>query len=180
MKLLVLSGSLRSRSTTDALLHTALEALPDEDSGQVRTPDISLLPHFSPDLDGEGTVPPPHVAALRADATRADALLVVSPEYVHGVPGSLKNALDWLVSGSELSGTATAVFTGSPAPTGGEYAYAQLRETLSVLTGEVVAEACMAVGLIRTKTDPAAGRVTDEATHRAVTEAMAALAARVA
>lgn len=174
MILVALSGSLRARSTTNAVLHTVLDLLgPVADD--VRTPDIAALPHFNPDLDPEGATPPPAVAALRAAVAGADALLVVSPEYAHGVPGSLKNALDWLVSSTELTGKPTAVLTGSPSPTGGDHAHAQLRETLGVLTGNVVDAACLAVGTISAKVDHARGRVADGATAEALVEALGAL-----
>ncbi|WP_395370246.1 NADPH-dependent FMN reductase [Streptomyces tubercidicus] len=82
MKLLALSGSLRARSSNGAVLRSALTFW----DGPAATADIGALPHFNPDLDGEGATPPAPVAALRTAAASADALLVVSPEYAHGVP----------------------------------------------------------------------------------------------
>jgi len=179
MRLVALSGSLRARSTNNAVLHTALDLL-DPVADSVRTPDIAALPHFNPDLDPEGATPPPAVAALRAAVAEADAVLIVSPEYAHGVPGSLKNALDWLVSGTELAGRPTAVLTGSPAPGGGAHAHAQLRETLRTMDGDIVDAACLAIGTIASKIDHATGRTADPATSQAVRGAMAALRAATA
>src|SRR6516225_5082437 len=59
---------------------------------------LADLPHFNPDEDEEGRPVPPAVADLRARVIAADGWVISSPEYAHGVPGSLKNALDWLVS----------------------------------------------------------------------------------
>ncbi|MGW9426855.1 NADPH-dependent FMN reductase [Streptomyces decoyicus] len=160
MRLLALSGSLRARSSNGAVLRSAL-ALWD---GPTATADIGTLPHFNPDLDGEDATPPASVAALRTAVAASDALLLVSPEYAHGVPGALKNALDWLVSSGECVSKPTAVITASPFPTGGDHANAQLRETLRMMTGEVVTAACLKIPAIGPKIDPTTERVTDEAT----------------
>jgi NAD(P)H-dependent FMN reductase len=65
---------------------------------------LAGLPHFNPDDDEDGGPVPPAVADLRARVIAADGWVISSPEYAHGVPGSLKNALDWLVSCPELPG----------------------------------------------------------------------------
>ncbi|MGW8556268.1 NADPH-dependent FMN reductase [Streptomyces tubercidicus] len=176
MKLLALSGSLRARSSNGAVLRSALAFW----DGPATTADIGALPHFNPDLDGEGATPPAPVAALRGAAASADALLVVSPEYAHGVPGVLKNALDWLVSSGECVGKPVTVITASPSPTGGEHANAQLREVLRMVSGEVVTAACREIPAIGPKVDPTTERVADEATHADLGAAMAQLAAATA
>ncbi|WP_438486925.1 NADPH-dependent FMN reductase [Streptomyces sp. S186] len=156
-RLLALSGSLRARSSNGAVLRSALELF----DGPTATADIGALPHFNPDLDGEDATPPAPVAALRTAVAQADALLIVSPEYAHGVPGVLKNALDWLVSSGECVGKPVAVITASPFPTGGDHANAQLRETLRMMTGNVIADACREIPAIGPKIDPMTERVTD-------------------
>ncbi|MCE4948258.1 NAD(P)H-dependent oxidoreductase [Streptomyces albulus] len=175
-RLLALSGSLRARSSNGAVLRSALELF----DGPTGTADIGALPHFNPDLDGEGATPPGPVAALRTAVGAADALLLVSPEYAHGVPGVLKNALDWLVSSGECVDKPVAVITASPFPTGGDHANAQLRETLRMMTGTVVADACREIPAIGPKVDPAAERVTDPPTLADLRTAMTHLAAAVA
>ncbi len=55
---------------------------------------LGELPHFNPDLDGEGLEAPPAVAALRAQVSEAGGVIISSPEYADGVPGSMKNAPD--------------------------------------------------------------------------------------
>ncbi|UZJ30351.1 NADPH-dependent FMN reductase [Streptomyces endophytica] len=112
LSLVALSGSLRARSSNGAVLNSALTLW----DGPATTADIGALPHFNPDLDGEDATPPAAVAALRTAVASADALLVVSPEYAHGVPGVLKNALDWLVSSGEVVHKPVAVITASPSP----------------------------------------------------------------
>lgn len=172
MRLLALSGSLRERSSNGAVLSCAL-ALWDGPTGLA---DIGALPHFNPDLDGEGDTPPAPVATLRTEVAAADALLLVSPEYAHGVPGVLKNALDWLVSSGECVNKPVAVITASPFPTGGDHANAQLRETLRMMTGTVVTAACREIPAIGPKIDPATARLTDEDTLADLRKALTHLA----
>jgi chromate reductase, NAD(P)H dehydrogenase (quinone) len=95
------------------------------------------LPHFNPDLDKALDDPdlPAAVRDLRTRVAAADALLISSPEYAHGVPGSLKNALDWLVGGSEMPGKPVALLNASPRSV---HAQAQLAETLRTMSADVV------------------------------------------
>src|SRR5262249_60565012 len=95
------------------------------------------LPLFNPDLDGEGAVPPPPVHEFRGLLRAADGVLLSCPEYGHGVPGTLKNALDWIVSTGELEGKPVALIVASPS--GGGWARGALGPTLAGGGGEPVA-----------------------------------------
>jgi NAD(P)H-dependent FMN reductase len=96
---------------------------------------IGELPHFSPDIDVDPL--PPSVAALRAQIARVDALAITTPEYAHGIPGSLKNALDWLVSALEPLGKPVLLVSASPS--GAAFAHAHLLEVLrTMMSGGVV------------------------------------------
>ncbi|WP_081126297.1 NADPH-dependent FMN reductase [Metallibacterium scheffleri] len=90
MKVLAISGSLRAASINSALLRAAARLAPP-DMAITLFARIGDLPLFNPDF--EPHTPPP-VAALYAEVAAADALLIASPEYAHGVSGSIKNALD--------------------------------------------------------------------------------------
>ncbi|MFE7117189.1 NADPH-dependent FMN reductase [Streptomyces sp. NPDC057654] len=176
MNLLAISGSLRERSTNNAVIQSAVEAATGFATGGFTTDgfttdgfttdlaEIGTLPHFNQDLDVEGAEPIAPVEALREAVRRADALLFVSPEYAHGVPGVLRNAIEWLVSSGALGDKPTAVITASPHPGGGSYAQEQLRETLSMLTGAVVEEACLEIDATGPKVDRETGRIKDERT----------------
>jgi NAD(P)H-dependent FMN reductase len=111
---------------------------------------LDALPHFNPDV--EEAAPPQVVVDLRSRINQADGVLISSPEYAHGVPGVLKNALDWLVGAGELVGKPVAVINASPYAT---HANASLLETLRVMSWRVVSDACVTV--------PLAGRRLDEA-----------------
>jgi chromate reductase len=129
-----LSGSLRAGSSNAALLraaialaHPALAIAFDELA-------IGALPHFSPDLDSDD--PPAAVRAFRGGLAAAEGVIVCSPEYAHGVPGALKNALDWIVSSGELLDKPVLLLNASPA--GGQFAQASLAETLTVMSAAVL------------------------------------------
>ncbi|MGH8137417.1 MAG: NADPH-dependent FMN reductase [Steroidobacteraceae bacterium] len=70
-----------------------------------------------------------------------DGLLIASPEYAHGVPGVLKNALDWLVAGEEFVGKPVALFNASPRAS---HAQASLTETITTMSGRIISEAAAA------------------------------------
>jgi NAD(P)H-dependent FMN reductase len=131
MKIIAICGSLRAQSSNLALLRAATKIAPEVQIYK----GLANLPHFNPDDDVEGATPPPAVAALRAMLAEADGILISSPEYAHGVPGSLKNALDWLVSDGALVYKPVALINASPV--GGEFARESLVETLTTMNWRV-------------------------------------------
>lgn len=133
MRILGISGSLRAESSNARLLRAAARLLPPG-VALVTFQGLGDLRHFNPDLDGD--LPPEPVHAFRALLGSVDGLLISSPEYAHGVPGTLKNALDWVVSSGELVGLPVLLVTASPG--GGALAHAALVETLAVMTAEVL------------------------------------------
>ncbi|MGA2795124.1 MAG: NADPH-dependent FMN reductase [Roseiarcus sp.] len=96
---LAISGCLRRASTNTAALE-ALSRLAPAGVAVMLYRDIGALPHFNPDNDGE--TPPQAVLSLRKLVGSSKGLLIAAPEYAHGVPGALKNALDWLVASLEF------------------------------------------------------------------------------
>ena len=141
MKILAISGSLRAGSSNAALLRAVAAMAPREAAFAFYEEELGRLPHFNPDLDGEGAVAPPAVAELRARLAAADGVFISAPEYAHGVPGSLKNALDWIVSSGELTDKPVALIVASPG--GGQLAQAALAETLRVMGARVVVGATL-------------------------------------
>ncbi|OYV02256.1 MAG: FMN reductase [Burkholderiales bacterium PBB5] len=131
---LALSGSLRQASTNTAMLTMAAACAPSPLVLGVH-PGLGALPLFNPDLEA---LPPPAVAEWQRSVARADALLIASPEYAHGVSGVMKNALDWLVSSGVMVDKPVAVWNASPRAT---HALAALHETLTVMAARIVPEA---------------------------------------
>lgn len=91
--ILAISGSLRAESTNLKIIEYIAKLAADRLKISVYQ-DLSKLPAFNPDLDGEGTNPPPEVADFRQRIKEADGILICTPEYVFAVPGALKNAID--------------------------------------------------------------------------------------
>jgi chromate reductase len=143
--ILAISGSLRAHSlNTEALRACAILAPPAVNVTIFGG--LATLPHFNPDLDAEGAVPPAAVENLRRQIGDADALLISSPEYAHGVPGALKNALDWLVSSPEMLFKPIGLLNISPRST---HAYASLIEILRTMSTSRIPEASVALPLPR-------------------------------
>lgn len=158
---LALAGSLRAASSNAALVRAIADLAPE--GVAVETFDgLADLPLFSPDADSDD--PPEPVADLRAKIGAADAVLICTPEYAYGMPGSLKNALDWLVSSGELYRKPVAALSASPSPGGGERALAWLRQTLTALDAAVPEGASFPVPLVMRKLD--GDRVSDDETRQ--------------
>jgi len=99
MKILGISGSLRAASVNTALLRTAATLTPYGVT-LIIYEGIGNLPHFNPELDKEPL--PLAVTSFRSQLNISAGVIISSPEYAHGIPGVLKNALDWLVASGEL------------------------------------------------------------------------------
>lgn len=141
VNILAISGSLRAASANTALLEAAALVAPAGVQVELFS-GLEGLPFFNPDLDGPGMAPPPAVAAFRRAVLDAGALLICSPEYAHGVPGVLKNGLDWLVSVPELVYKPVGLLNASPRSV---HAQASLAETLRTMSLTVVEGASIAL-----------------------------------
>ncbi len=137
MKILGISGSLRNASVNTALLRRAAALTPNGVTFIVYD-GLGNLPHFNPELDREPL--PPAVSDFRSHLTSSAGVIISSPEYAHGIPGVLKNALDWVVASGELYEKPVALFNTSPRT---RYAQAALAETLTVMTARLIPEASL-------------------------------------
>src|SRR4029077_9755610 len=97
------------------------------------------------------------VDRFRREVAAADAILIASPEYAFGVPGALKNALDWLVGSGELSDKPVAIVAGSPRENGGVHVRRDLERTLRAQGAEIVASVTIAVPRRDGRPDPTVG-----------------------
>jgi chromate reductase, NAD(P)H dehydrogenase (quinone) len=143
VRLLAISGSLRRGSANTAALE-ALARLAPESVKVLVYGDLATLPPFNPDDDVEDRPKPEPVETLRALVGASDALIIATPEYAHGVPGALKNALDWLVASETFAGKPVALINTSPRAF---HAQASLREILSTMAARVMPEAFAAISL---------------------------------
>ena len=169
-----ISGSLRRASFNSALLLAARELAPPELIIEVH--ELGSIPLFNLDLETDGA--PVGVEELRGAVRRADGLLLVTPEYNHGVSGVLKNAIDWLsqpLRQSALDGKPTALMGASTGLSGTARSQSQLRQAFVLTNSPVMQQPEVLVGRAHEKFD-AAGRLTDQLTREFVAEFLKRLA----
>ncbi|WP_342620700.1 NADPH-dependent FMN reductase [Rhodoferax sp. GW822-FHT02A01] len=146
MNILAISGSLRRASINSALLRATRRLAPNDIAIHLCN-GLGELPLFNPDLESD---PPPAVQSFRAQVAAADALLIASPEYAHGLTGVIKNALDWLVSYEPFAFKAVAVLNASPRA---HHADDALREVLRTMNATLVESASITVPLLGSSLD---------------------------
>jgi len=132
-RILGLCGSLRTASSNRALLEVAATLVPDDVEFVIHE-GFGDFPLFRPDRDET----PAPVQAFRDALRAADAIFVASPEYAHGITGSMKNALDWVVASGEFSGKPVAVPNTSFSS---HHAHAALVEILKTMDTRVIGSA---------------------------------------
>lgn len=176
LNVLALCGSLRKASINAALLRAAARlARPAAD---IEIADwLGRLPLFDPDLEDvvADDELPRAVVALRLAVAAADAIVIASPEYAHGVSGTIKNTLDWLVSFPPFIHKPVAVINASPRA---HHADDALRETLRTMSAGLVGERSFAVALLGAHMDEAA-MVASPEVAAVVADALAALRAEI-
>jgi chromate reductase, NAD(P)H dehydrogenase (quinone) len=169
VRVLAISGSLRKSSSNTALLAAAAKLAPS-DVKVCLFAGLGELPPFNPDLDRRGA--PESVSGFRRTLNACDAILISSPEYAHGVPGVLKNALDWIVGSGELLAKPIGVINASARAT---HAWGSLVETLTVMSADVIVDASIVIPL-QGRTLDADGIASDAALSTLLSSAVVALA----
>lgn len=167
--ILIVPGSLRKNSTSFKLIGAITSNFPAgymlkvfEGTGQ--------LPHFN-----DADEPSPAIVSWRKTIADSDAVIFITPEYAYGVPGTLKNALDWIVASGEMVNKPTLLIT---AATGGEYAHKSLLATLGALTAHPAAGCDLLISFIRSKLD-ALGNIIDPQLELKLGEVVQALLADI-
>jgi len=143
VRVLAISGSLRKSSTNTAALEALARLAPDGVRVLVYR-DVATLPPFNPDDDVEERRKPQAVETLRELVGASDAIVIATPEYAHGLPGVLKNALDWLVASETFAGKRVVLINTSPRAF---HAQADLREILMTMAARFVPEAFASLSL---------------------------------
>lgn len=138
MKFLAISGSLRAASYNSALLRAMVRLAPASTSIELYH-GLGDLPLFNPDLEASDPAP---VAQLRTRIIGADALLIASPEYAHGITGVMKNALDWMIGCEAFVHKPVALLNAAPRAT---HAQASLTEIVTMMSAQIVGEASITV-----------------------------------
>jgi chromate reductase, NAD(P)H dehydrogenase (quinone) len=163
LRVVGIAGSLRRASYNRALLCAAQQLAPP--CLRIEIEELDDVPMFNADLDAVG--PPEGVARLRQAVQAADGVLLVTPEYNHGVPGVMKNAIDWLsqpLRQSVLDGKPTALMGASTGFAGTARGQAQLRQAFVLTNTPAMLRPEVLVGRAQEKFD-GTGRLTDEGTR---------------
>ncbi len=143
LKLFAISGSLRSQSLNTRLVERVAAIAGDEIAIDVFT-NLAQLPHFNPDREPLNDI---FVKNLTRRMRVADGFLVSTPEYAHGIPGTLKNALDWLVGTDAFIEKPFALLRADVRST---HAPLSLIEILTTMSGIHVVAADLTIDLQRT------------------------------
>ena len=157
IKILGISGSLRSNSSNTNVLKSVAGFKPDEVE-LIIFEGLDQMPHFNPGLEEDQCV-----LNFKTAISNASAVIFCTPEYAFGVPGVLKNALDWTVSTGELNDKPVSVISASPLNSGGGNALASLLLTLTALGTKKTDASSLSIPNIKSKSSPA-GVLTDENT----------------
>ncbi|HEY5368165.1 MAG TPA: NADPH-dependent FMN reductase [Hanamia sp.] len=144
-KILAISGSTRKDSTNHRLLK-AIAEISKNNFDVIFYNELSLIPAFNPDEDNENVAK--GITRFRNLIRQSDGVIICTPEYAHGVPGSLKNAIDWTVGTGDFSQKPTLLITAS---TDGKYGHAALVETLRVIEAKNIGELQLLIPFASTK-----------------------------
>jgi len=144
-KVLAISGSTRQYSSNYYLIKAITELFADQ-VDIILFENIASLPHFNPDNNFENT--PKEIADFRDLLKSVNGVIICTPEYAHGVPGTLKNAIDWTVSSGEFSNKPTVLITAS---TDGRFAHTALLEVLKTIEAGNVEQLQLLIPFIRTR-----------------------------
>ena len=173
VRVLGFAGSLRAASYNRALLRAAQEIAP---VGMTIEPfDLASIPLYNGDVETRGAPEP--VVAFKAAIRAADAILIVTPEYNHGVPGVLKTAIDWAsrpARESPLAGKPAGIMGASPGMVGSARAQTQLRQALTFTNTPAMLQPEVLVARAHEKFN-ADGRLVDEVTRTFLGTYLAAL-----
>jgi chromate reductase, NAD(P)H dehydrogenase (quinone) len=141
MKILAISGSLRAASLNTMLLNVIARRAPDDIEINIFQ-GLDELPLFNPDI---GHLEQPAVAFLKNEIIAADAVIIASPEYAHGITGVLKNALDWMVGNESFVFKPVAILNSSPRAT---HAHESLTEILRTMSATLVMSASITIPIL--------------------------------
>jgi chromate reductase, NAD(P)H dehydrogenase (quinone) len=151
IRIIAIPGSLRKNSSSNLILKAISEMIPDTVSFEIFE-GVGNLPHFN-----DPEVVPSEITNFRAKVRSANAVLICTPEYAFGVPGSLKNAVDWTVSSGDFFDKPVGLITASSQ---GEKGHAALMLVMAAISAKVINDATLLISFVRSKLD-AEGKIKD-------------------
>ncbi len=164
-KVLAISGSTRQQSTNQYLINAIIDLSSGElDIGLFN--DLEQMPQFNPDKDNEHVHDT--VSRFRQLISKADGIIICTPEYAHGVPGALKNAIDWTISTGEFPNKPTMLIT---AATDGRFGHKALLDTMRAIEAKNIDQLQLVIQFAKTKI--IRNQITDEKTLHEVEKLLA-------
>ena len=175
INVITISGSLRKASFNTALMR-ALPALAPAGFRFFEAPSYGGMPVYNADVQAEGF--PADVTDFADAIRKADAVVIVAPEYNWTIPGGLKNALDWVsrLDNQPFKDKPVAIQSVTGGAVGGARMQYHLRMALTFLCASVFGTPEVFVGLAHTKFAPGTLELKDEPTRKAVADQLAAFA----
>lgn len=156
MKIVTICGSIRLQSSNHLILEAVKQYGPNHEFINL---DLTKLPYFDPD-NQYGDQVPQIVLEMRALVSQSDLILISTPEYAHGIPGILKNGLEWTFC-EETGKKIVFVIIGSAQ---GEWARDQLIEILTTMDFLINSSQCLIIHGARKKISQD-GKILDQITR---------------
>ncbi|MDP4264439.1 MAG: NAD(P)H-dependent oxidoreductase [Bacteroidota bacterium] len=169
IKILGISGSLRAGSSNNIVMKIVAGIMPENVEFTIYE-GLGSLPHFN-----DPEIIPPEVEDFRHLLKEANGVFICTPEYAFGVPGSLKNALDWTVGAGDFDRKPVALVTASSV---GDKGHASLLQTLTAISADIVEGGTLLISFIRSKLNQK-GEMIDPVTSEALRSVVDALIKRV-
>jgi len=174
LRVLAFAGSLRKESFNRSLIRAAQELAPANLTIEIF--DLASIPLYNGDVEAKGD--PDSVAAFKQAIKSADTLLIATPEYNHGVPGVMKNAIDWASRPprqTPLDAKPVGLVGASPGMTGSARGQSQLRQAFEFTNSYCMPQPEILVFKAHEKFD-SSGKLTDEKTRELLSKYLVALA----
>jgi chromate reductase len=173
-------GSLRQGSYN----RLVLSALPDLSPANLlirEAPRFNEFPLYNADIQ-DSTGFPAAVTALAGAIHAADGVIFVTPEYNFGIPGPLKNAIDWVsrLKPQPFVGKPVAIQSASGGLLGGARMQYDLRRVLTSVDALILNKPEIFIGNCAQRIDHATGRITDQRTVELIRQQLSAFAGFIA
>ena len=180
VNVLTVCGSLR-KGSYNAMVQRALPSLAPEGMTLTPAPSFAEFPLYNFDIQSSSGFPAP-VQALAEAIRSADGVTFCTPEYNFGIPGGLKNAIDWLsrLPNQPFAGKPIALQSASPGPVGGARMQYEFRKSMVFLDAFTLNKPEIFIGNCAAKFDEKTGELTDETTRGFIKQQLAALATFIA
>ena len=179
LNVLTICGSLR-KGSFNAMVQRALPSLAPEGMALKPAPSFAEFPLYNADIQNSTGFPGP--VNVLADAIRAaNGVIFCTPEYNFGIPGGLKNAIDWVsrLPSQPFAGKPIALQSASPGPLGGGRVQYDMRRAMVFLDAFTLNKPEIFIGNCASKFDEKTGELKDEATRGFIKQQLAALAALI-